>query len=133
MIRKTITPKQTATAEKVTAFPVKNARADAQAEARAGELAERARCAAILTAPEAEGREDLAQQLALETDLPPETCIRILGAAPKARVQSSFEKNFGHLTNGASRSAGGNPLADMAGRFPPVRAAEPDEDENGGA
>ena len=45
---------------------------------------ERQRIAAILNAPEAEGREQLARTLALETDLEPEAARKILGAAPKA-------------------------------------------------
>jgi signal peptide peptidase SppA len=45
---------------------------------------ERQRIAAILTCPEAEGREGLAQMLALETEENVEVARRILGASPKA-------------------------------------------------
>ena len=45
---------------------------------------ERQRIAAILTCPEAEGREGLAQMLALETDQDVETARKVLAAAPKA-------------------------------------------------
>lgn len=48
---------------------------------------ERTRIAAILNAPEAKGREDLARTLALETDQDPETARRILAAAPVAQQQ----------------------------------------------
>jgi ClpP class serine protease len=43
---------------------------------------ERARIAAILTLPEAQGRDALARSLALETDLDAEACRRILIATP---------------------------------------------------
>jgi signal peptide peptidase SppA len=45
---------------------------------------ERARIGAILTLPEAQGREALARSLALETELDAEACRRILTAAPTA-------------------------------------------------
>jgi signal peptide peptidase SppA len=47
-------------------------------------IPERQRIAAILTCPEAEGREGLARMLALETDQDVETARRVLAAAPKA-------------------------------------------------
>jgi len=46
--------------------------------------AERERISTILKAPEAQGREELAQSLALETDLAPEAARKILAAAPQA-------------------------------------------------
>lgn len=46
---------------------------------------ERTRIAAILNAPEAQGREGLARTLALETDQDPETARRILASAPSAQ------------------------------------------------
>lgn len=48
--------------------------------------AERARISAILTAPEAQGREALARTLALETTQDAETARRILAAAPAAQA-----------------------------------------------
>lgn len=47
-------------------------------------MTERQRISAILTCPEAEGREGLAQMLALETEENVEVARRILGASPKA-------------------------------------------------
>jgi signal peptide peptidase SppA len=47
-------------------------------------MSERQRIAAILTCPEAEGREGLAQMLALETEESVEVARRVLAAAPKA-------------------------------------------------
>ena len=48
-----------------------------------GKTAERERVKAILAAPEAEGRADLARSLALETDLDAEAAIRVLSSAPE--------------------------------------------------
>jgi signal peptide peptidase SppA len=47
-------------------------------------MTERQRISAILTCPEAQGREGLAQMLALETEESVEVARRILGASPKA-------------------------------------------------
>ncbi len=47
-----------------------------------GKTAERKRIAAILAAPEADGRADLARSLATETDLDAEAAIRVLSSAP---------------------------------------------------
>jgi capsid assembly protease len=47
---------------------------------------ERTRIAAILNAPEAQGREGLARALALETNQDPETARRILASAPQAQA-----------------------------------------------
>jgi ClpP class serine protease len=51
----------------------------------AGVATERTRIAAILNAPEAQGREALARTLALETNQDPESARRILAAAPTAQ------------------------------------------------
>ena len=51
--------------------------------------AERQRIAAILNAPEAKGREDLARMLALETDLTPEAARKVLSAAPTAEKSTN--------------------------------------------
>ena len=48
-----------------------------------GKTAERERVNAILAAPEAEGRADLARSLATETDLDAEAAIRVLSSAPE--------------------------------------------------
>jgi capsid assembly protease len=48
-----------------------------------GKTAERERIAAILDAPEAEGRADLARSLATETDLDAESALRVLSSAPE--------------------------------------------------
>ena len=48
-----------------------------------GKTAERERIAAILAAPEAEGRADLARSLALETDLDVMSALRVLSSAPE--------------------------------------------------
>jgi len=48
-----------------------------------GKTAERERIAAILAAPEADGRADLARSLATETDLDAEAAIRVLSSAPE--------------------------------------------------
>jgi len=48
-----------------------------------GKTTERERIAAILAAPEAEGRADLARSLATETDLDAEAAIRVLSSAPE--------------------------------------------------
>lgn len=48
-----------------------------------GKTAERERIAAILDAPEAEGRAELARSLATETDLDAEAALRVLSSAPE--------------------------------------------------
>ncbi len=48
-----------------------------------GQQTERQRIAAILGAPEAEGRTALAQSLALETDLDAESALKVLSSAPE--------------------------------------------------
>ena len=56
----------------------------AQAEGlAAGAATEKARIAAILNHPEAQGREAVARGLALETDLSPEAAAKVLAGAPK--------------------------------------------------
>jgi hypothetical protein len=54
-----------------------------KAPATVARAAERTRIAAILTAPEAEGRGALAQHFAFKTDLPVETAVEALAASPK--------------------------------------------------
>lgn len=50
--------------------------------AKKGTAAERSRIQAIVGAPEAKGREALAQSLAFDTDLAPEAAIKVMKAAP---------------------------------------------------
>jgi hypothetical protein len=49
---------------------------------KAGQTTERIRVGAIIGAPEAKGREELARHLALETDMPAEQAIAALKKAP---------------------------------------------------
>jgi signal peptide peptidase SppA len=79
---------------------------------------ERERIAAILTAPEAEGREQLARHLALSTDLTPEGARAILAASPKAAA--------------ATPAPPANPLAVEMGRLknPDVGVRGPDVDDS---
>jgi hypothetical protein len=52
---------------------------------KAGAATERARIKAIVGAPEAKGREALAQSLAFDTDLSPEAAVQVMKAAPEAK------------------------------------------------
>ena len=79
-----------------------------------GRTQERERIAAILGAPEAENREDLARSLALDTDLDVEAAIRVLTSAPEQ------PKGVGAL--GAAMANIGNPV---------VGADDPDTEEDG--
>jgi len=53
---------------------------------KAGATAERARIRAIVGAPEAKGREALAQSLAFDTDLVPEQALAVMKSAPEAKA-----------------------------------------------
>jgi signal peptide peptidase SppA len=81
------------------------ARAEGQAAGVAeGRKAERARLAAVLSLPEAEGREAQARQIALTTELDPATCAAILAAAPKVEspppaAKSEFAAHMDALGN----------------------------------
>ena len=55
------------------------------AKAQAAQKAQE-RIKAVLSLPEAKGREDLAKELAFETDLTPEAAAKILAAAPQAQA-----------------------------------------------
>lgn len=69
----------------VTAEQTTAARAEGLAEGTAaGATAERGRIKAILTHAEAEGRQDLAQHLAFDTDMSAEASVAILAKTPKA-------------------------------------------------
>ncbi len=59
------------------------ARSRCDALRQEGRTAERERVKAILAAPEAEGRADLARSLALETDLDVTSALRVLSSAPE--------------------------------------------------
>ena len=68
------------------------ARTDAAAEATktaliAGASAERVRVSAILGSEEAKGRTELAQHLALESDLSAESAVKLLAKSPKQAVE----------------------------------------------
>jgi signal peptide peptidase SppA len=64
---------------------VETARMEAHAEGmKTGRAEATARIAAILTAPEAEGREAQARVLALETEMTPTDAAKVLAASPKA-------------------------------------------------
>ena len=78
---------------------------------RDGRRAERKRIAAILAAPEAEGRGDLARSLATETDLDATSAIKVLSSAPE-------QPKTGGLLNAA-----------MASVDNPVVGADAPEDE----
>lgn len=74
-----------ASAEQITA-----ARAEGIVEGTAaGASAERGRIKAILTHAEAEGRQDLAQHLAFDTDMAAEASVAILAKTPKAAPASA--------------------------------------------
>ncbi|MBK7543241.1 MAG: S49 family peptidase [Candidatus Competibacteraceae bacterium] len=81
------------------------ARAEGQAAGVAeGRKAERARLAAVLSLPEAEGREAQARQIALTTELDPATCAAILASAPKVEspppaAKSEFAAHMDALGN----------------------------------
>jgi hypothetical protein len=63
------------------------ARAESKAEGmKEGASAERARVKAIVTAPEARGRDALAHSLAFDTDLVPEAAVNVMKAAPEAKA-----------------------------------------------
>jgi hypothetical protein len=81
--------------------------------------AERARIAAIVSAPEAKGRESLANHLAFNTDMAPADAITILKAAPAAaeakpasrldQVMQGFRPHVDsaeHADDATSQSAG---------------------------
>lgn len=73
-----------------------------QAGLQEGRKTERARLAAVLALPEAEGREAQAKQLALTTDLAPTACAGILAAGPKIEMltaQSEFAAHMAALGN----------------------------------
>ena len=78
---------------------------------------ERQRISAILTCPEAEGREGLAQMLALETDEQVEVARRILDKAPKAAATAAPAPNalaaeMAKLKNPQVGPAGGGSATD---------------------
>lgn len=75
--------------EKLTAAAVAEQHPEAAAALRAdgradGVKSERDRVKAILSSPEAAGREELAQAMAFEGDLSPEQAVALLGKSPKA-------------------------------------------------
>ena len=62
-------------------------------------LTERARIAAILNSPEAEGREQLARTIALESDLDPDAARKLLASAPVPKPQTAFHAAMAAVEN----------------------------------
>ncbi len=62
-------------------------------------LAERARIAAILNSPEAEGREQLARAIALESDLDADAARKLLASAPVPKPQTAFHAAMAAVEN----------------------------------
>ena len=89
---------------------------DLEAAKREAVKASQDRIAAILGAPEAEGREAMARELALKTSLPTAEAIAILAAAPKAGV-NPLAQVMGAVKNPAVGAGGDdkglNPVAAM--------------------
>ena len=89
----------------ITQAQVDAARAEGHQDgSKEGRKAERERLAAVLSLPEAEGREAQAKALALTTDLDPAACAAILSAAPKGEIkpaaaQSEFAAHMDALGN----------------------------------
>jgi signal peptide peptidase SppA len=76
---------------------------------------ERARIGAILALPEAQGRENLARSLALESDLDAEACRRILATAPTAAPAAPPNRLEAAMATVANPKIGpGGPEADSA-------------------
>jgi len=80
---------------KVKADAEAKARQDAEAKARSGAASDRDRVKAILGCEEAKGREQMAQHLALETDLTLEQAKGVLAKSPKASKLDEAMQHFG--------------------------------------
>lgn len=100
-------PAPAATGAETPAPAAPAASTDAVAQARQDE---RTRCASIFAAPEAEGRVQLAAQLAFTTDLSAEQAVGILKASPAATAPANpFAAAMGSVPNpqvGADAEAG---------------------------
>jgi len=102
--------------------PAKQAAAAATpADIQAAVLGERERCASIIGAEEAQGRETMAAHLAFETDLDAETAIGLLATAPeggaKASVPAGGKPAGGGLGLTEAMNAGGaSPKLGPAGK-----------------
>lgn len=113
-------PAQAATEEQIAA-----ARAEGN---KAGATAERARCKAILTHPEAKGREKLAAHLAFETDMTAEAAGGMLAnaeraqAAPATKVDpaAALDKAMAGATAVVTPDAGGESAATKPNAGPSV-------------
>lgn len=105
---------------RVTAEQVKRADADENATARTeAALAERNRIEAILTSPEAKGRETVAQALAFQSDMPAAAAVEALRTAPKASSWATEPAQAMEPIEGLLRSAdapGGLLLANKDGQ-----------------
>jgi signal peptide peptidase SppA len=62
-------------------------------------LEERSRIAAILNSPEAEGREQLARAIALDSDLDPDAARKLLASAPVPKPQTAFHAAMAGVEN----------------------------------
>lgn len=111
---------------KATAEHTKRTDADDIAAARAeGALAERERVKAILTSPEAKGREAFAQSLALGGDLPVSEALEALRASSASTILRSADAPGGLLIMGAD----GKPTPADA----PVISVSPSQPPSAGA
>jgi len=80
---------------KVKADAEAKARQETEAKARSGAASDRERVKAILGCEEAKGREQMAQHLALETDLTLEQAKGVLSKSPKASKLDEAMQHFG--------------------------------------
>ena len=83
-----------------------------------GAKAERERVKAILTASEAEGRGELASHLALDTDMPAETAVALLGKSPKAVAAGSGFASFNAAMEGTNPAVGADADASKGAKDP---------------
>jgi signal peptide peptidase SppA len=89
--------------------PVSTAAAEPSAR-----LVERERIAAILKSPEAEGREQLARAIALESDLDAEAARKLLAASPAASAPTGFHAAMAAIKNPAVGAGADEPDSDAA-------------------
>lgn len=83
-------PSKNAGAESVTTTEIVTPNAAANTEQAAVVVDQKQRCAAIIGAPEAQGRTDLAHHLAFKTDLDADAALAVLAASPEK--DTSFDK-----------------------------------------
>lgn len=85
-----------------------------QSAATAARTAERQRCKAILSLPEAKDRASMAKHLALETDLSPDTAARLLATAPTESAPTARPNRLDLFLAEAANAA--EPSADAVAR-----------------